>query len=204
MAGIQCYFCMSLVQVFFISTFLVIYRKGGMLLNTILTFVGGLIMWSTYFAGTHYVLWLGRFIIGVNAGMNCRYFSYYCLHVTIHMVFVSGLNSGLAPMYLTEISPVNYRGLLGSVNQLMVTISILFSNILGMDTLLGTKTLWPYLLGEEQTKKIPCETAIETKICFFSFHNCSCSLSVDYVAVLSRKSQIFVDYEKSTRSSPKW
>jgi len=60
----------------------------------------------------------------------------------------AGLNSGLAPMYLTEIAPVAYRGLFGSVNQLMVTISILIANLLGFENMLGTDALWPYLLGE--------------------------------------------------------
>jgi SP family facilitated glucose transporter-like MFS transporter 1 len=35
----------------------------------------------------------------------------------------------------------------GTVYQLVVTISILVSQILGMESLLGTPTLWPILLG---------------------------------------------------------
>lgn len=58
---------------------------------------------------------VGRFIIGLNCG----------------------LNSGLAPMYMTEISTVNRRGLFGSVNQLMVTVSILIANVIGNDSVLG-------------------------------------------------------------------
>ena len=36
---------------------------------------------------------------------------------------------------------------MGTVYQLVVTISILVSQILGMESLLGTPTLWPILLG---------------------------------------------------------
>uniref|UniRef100_A0A915IUH9 Major facilitator superfamily (MFS) profile domain-containing protein n=1 Tax=Romanomermis culicivorax TaxID=13658 RepID=A0A915IUH9_ROMCU len=50
-------------------------------------------------------------------------------------------------MYLTEIAPVNYRGLLGSANQLVVTISILVANLLGFESCLGSDNLWPYLLA---------------------------------------------------------
>uniref|UniRef100_A0A915IMN6 Major facilitator superfamily (MFS) profile domain-containing protein n=1 Tax=Romanomermis culicivorax TaxID=13658 RepID=A0A915IMN6_ROMCU len=100
-------------------------RKGGMLLNNLLTFAAGLVLFCTKWSGSYYILWLGRFLIGIN----------------------SGLNSSLAPMYLTEIAPVNYRGLLGSVSQLVGTIAILIANILGFEFLLGTETLWPYLLG---------------------------------------------------------
>lgn len=100
-------------------------RKGGMLINNLLTFVAGFLMFISKKADSYHILLLGRFLIGVNCG----------------------LNSGLAPMYLTEIAPVNYRGLFGSVNQLMVTISILVSNLLGFENMLGTADLWPYLLA---------------------------------------------------------
>lgn len=85
-------------------------------------------------------------------------------------------------MYLTEIAPVNYRGLLGSVNQLMVTVAILTANILGLDSLLGTNTLWPFLLG---TVSIKNEYYKVINSCF-SFYNCSRCLAVVCVAMLSR------------------
>jgi SP family facilitated glucose transporter-like MFS transporter 1 len=75
--------------------------------------------------GSYEMLMLGRFFIGFN----------------------SGLNAGLAPMYLAEISPMHLRGAVGTVYQLVVTISILVSQILGLEGLLGTDTKWPWLLA---------------------------------------------------------
>ncbi len=50
-------------------------------------------------------------------------------------------------MYLTEISPINLRGTLGSLPQLAITLSILFSQILGLDSIFGTSERWPLILG---------------------------------------------------------
>ncbi|KAL3101586.1 hypothetical protein niasHT_023106 [Heterodera trifolii] len=74
------------------------------------------------------IYWLfvtGRFIIGLNAG----------------------LNSGFVPMYLTEISPTKLRGSVGSIAQLVVTISILISQIVGLSFLFGNSELWPFIFG---------------------------------------------------------
>lgn len=51
-------------------------------------------------------------------------------------------------MYISEIAPLNLRGGLGTVNQLGVTVGILFSQILGIQEILGTETGWPLLLGK--------------------------------------------------------
>lgn len=58
-----------------------------------------------------------------------------------------GLSSGLVPMFLTEISPVNLRGMLGSLHQLLVTIAILVSQIFGLPHLLGTGDRWPLIFA---------------------------------------------------------
>jgi len=111
----------SLVK--FISTRLG--RKGGLLLNNILVAIGGALMGFAQMAGSFQMLIAGRLVIGINAG----------------------LNAGLAPMYLSEISPTQLRGALGTVYQLIITMSILLSQILGMESLLGTANGWPYLLA---------------------------------------------------------
>ncbi|KRY47170.1 Solute carrier family 2, facilitated glucose transporter member 3 [Trichinella britovi] len=99
-------------------------RRNGMLMNNIFAILAaGLFLTAKY--ASHYMLLLfGRMIVGINAG----------------------LSSALCPMYLTEISPVNLRGMLGSVNQLVVTISILVSQVLGISEILGRDDTWHILL----------------------------------------------------------
>nr|CAH7753760.1 unnamed protein product [Callosobruchus chinensis] len=50
-------------------------------------------------------------------------------------------------MYISEISPLNLRGGLGTVNQLAVTIGLLLSQVLGIEQIFGTNDGWPLLLG---------------------------------------------------------
>lgn len=50
-------------------------------------------------------------------------------------------------MYVSEISPLNLRGGLGTVNQLAVTVGLLISQVLGIEQILGTNEGWPLLLG---------------------------------------------------------
>lgn len=63
-------------------------RKGGLLLNNILVIVASIFEGAAKSAGSYEMLIVGRFLIGINCG----------------------LNAGLVPMYLAEISPLNLRG----------------------------------------------------------------------------------------------
>ncbi|XP_046391073.1 glucose transporter type 1 isoform X8 [Ischnura elegans] len=100
-------------------------RKGGLLLNNVLGIGGACLMGFTKIAHSYEVLFLGRFLIGVNCG----------------------LNTSLVPMYISEIAPLNLRGGLGTVNQLAVTVGLLISQVLGIEQILGTDDGWPVLLG---------------------------------------------------------
>ncbi|KAF7635598.1 MFS domain-containing protein [Meloidogyne graminicola] len=100
-------------------------RKRALLYNNALAIIVGTLMAGAKFVGTYWIFILGRFIVGLNAG----------------------LNSGLAPMYLTELAPANLRGAIGSFAQLFVTIAILFSQILGLPFLLGTVDRWPLIFA---------------------------------------------------------
>lgn len=101
------------------------FRKGGLLLNNVLGIVGACLMGCTKIAHSYEILFFGRFIIGVNCG----------------------LNTSLVPMYISEIAPLNLRGGLGTVNQLAVTVGLLVSQVLGIEQILGTDHGWPVLLG---------------------------------------------------------
>lgn len=50
-------------------------------------------------------------------------------------------------MYLGEISPINLRGAVGTVYQLVITISILVAQVLGLEQVFGNTNLWPTLLA---------------------------------------------------------
>ncbi|EEB19241.1 glucose transporter, putative [Pediculus humanus corporis] len=100
-------------------------RKGGLLLNNVLGIGGACLMGFTKFASSYELLFIGRFIIGVNCG----------------------LNTSLVPMYISEIAPLNLRGGLGTVNQLAVTVGLALSQVLGIEQILGTNDGWPILLG---------------------------------------------------------
>ena len=50
-------------------------------------------------------------------------------------------------LYLNELSPQNWRGLIGTMQQLLLTFGVLVSYVFGLEEVLGTENLWPILLG---------------------------------------------------------
>nr|WOR75463.1 glucose transporter 3 [Clonorchis sinensis] len=64
-----------------------------------------------------------------------------------------GAYTAVGPLYMSEIVPLSVRGAAGVLNQLMIVFSLLLSQILGLQQIMGTKDLWPYLLG---LNVIPC------------------------------------------------
>ena len=94
-------------------------------MNNVLVLIAGVFLLAAKYAGSWEMLIIGRIIIGIN----------------------NGLNAGIAPMYITEISPTALRGAVGTIYQLVITMSILLSQILGMTNVLGTDSGWPFLLG---------------------------------------------------------
>ncbi|KAL3122145.1 hypothetical protein niasHT_005601 [Heterodera trifolii] len=100
-------------------------RKPALLYNNLLAFIGISLLTAAKYVNIYWLFVIGRFIIGLNAGIN----------------------SGLVPMYLTEISPTKLRGSVGSIAQLVVTISILISQIVGLPFLFGNSDWWPFIFG---------------------------------------------------------
>ncbi|XP_065316545.1 solute carrier family 2, facilitated glucose transporter member 1-like [Gordionus sp. m RMFG-2023] len=100
-------------------------RKGCLLLNNGTAFLAAILMGCARAGHSYEMIIIGRLIIGFNCGVT----------------------SGAVPMYLAEISPVSLRGATGAVHQLAITISILFSQILGLPQLLGNVYHWPILLA---------------------------------------------------------
>jgi len=94
-------------------------------LNNIFGIVGAGFMGLSKPCNSYEMLIIGRFIIGLNCG----------------------LNSGLCPMYITELAPLKIRGSIGTLFQLGVTSSIMFSQILGLPEIFGNEKYWPLLLG---------------------------------------------------------
>lgn len=100
-------------------------RKRTLLLNNILMIISVLVEILSKPLRSYEVLIVGRFIIGINAGIN----------------------TGVAPMYLSEISPVSLRGLCGTFNQLCITFGVFMSTVMGLDSVLGTREDWQLALG---------------------------------------------------------
>uniref|UniRef100_A0A8C5WEW5 Solute carrier family 2 member 2 n=1 Tax=Leptobrachium leishanense TaxID=445787 RepID=A0A8C5WEW5_9ANUR len=100
-------------------------RIKAMMVVNILAVIGALLMGLAPLGQAHALVIAGRLITGL-----------YC-----------GLASGLVPIYVGEISPTALRGALGTMHQLAIVTGILISQIIGLEFILGSKDLWPVLLG---------------------------------------------------------
>nr|ABL10364.1 solute carrier family 2, facilitated glucose transporter member 2 [Xenopus laevis] len=98
--------------------------KAMMAVNS-LAVIGAILMGLAPLGQAHALVIAGRLITGL-----------YC-----------GLASGLVPMYVGEISPTALRGALGTLHQLAIVTGILISQVVGLEFILGSETLWPVLLG---------------------------------------------------------
>lgn len=100
-------------------------RKKGLLFNNIFVLLAVLCECSAKWLSSYKLIILGRLLIGFNSGMN----------------------AGLVPVYLNEVSPPNLKGAVGTVYQFVITLSIMISQLLGLESVLGTETGWPLLFG---------------------------------------------------------
>jgi len=104
-------------------------RKYSLLANNFLAIIGGIFLFCTKYAGgtngSIALLVIGRILVGINAGIN----------------------TSVAPMYLSEIAPVQLRGSLGTLNQFGIVTGILMGNVLGLSEVLGNAAGWNFLFG---------------------------------------------------------
>lgn len=95
------------------------------MMNTGLGLIAVALLAFPYLARSYEMLFAGRFLMGVNCGIN----------------------SGIPAMYFSEISPLHLRGAIGSLHQLFITIGIFLSSIFGLYPILGSEDLWPVLFA---------------------------------------------------------
>ncbi|XP_032079852.1 solute carrier family 2, facilitated glucose transporter member 9 isoform X2 [Thamnophis elegans] len=100
-------------------------RKRTLLLNNVFAIVAALLMSFSLLAGILEMFILGRFIMGIDAGVS-----------------LSAL-----PMYLSEISPKQIRGSLGQITAIFICIGVFSGQVLGLPEIFGKESLWPYLFA---------------------------------------------------------
>ncbi|XP_023221239.1 glucose transporter type 1-like [Centruroides sculpturatus] len=119
-------------------------RKGGLLLNNITGIVGAGFMGFSKISRSVELLIIGRLIIGFNCGMGATCMLVFSICAAVLGMFQFGYNTGVVN------APENFKILiciLGTVNQLGVTIGLLLSQVLGIELILGTDKGWPFLFS---------------------------------------------------------
>ncbi|XP_075425125.1 solute carrier family 2, facilitated glucose transporter member 11-like isoform X1 [Ascaphus truei] len=105
-------------------------RKGTLLINNCVALIASLFMGIAYPTGYFELLIVGRFLIGMNAGISM------CVQ----------------PLYLGEIAPKHLRGFTSVSSSIFLTGGLLAGQIVGLRELLGGEEWWPLLLS---TSSIP-------------------------------------------------
>ncbi|XP_055045002.2 solute carrier family 2, facilitated glucose transporter member 5 isoform X1 [Misgurnus anguillicaudatus] len=100
-------------------------RKGTLLFNNIFSIVPAIMMGVSEVLRSFEIIIVARFLVGICAG----------------------LSSNVVPMYLGELSPKNFRGAIGIVPQLFITIGILTAQVFGIHNILGNQEGWTIMLG---------------------------------------------------------
>ncbi|KAF6025878.1 hypothetical protein EB796_015817 [Bugula neritina] len=100
-------------------------RKKALMVGNILQIASTLLMFSSKWIHRYEVIIVARLIYG----------------------FYGGIATVITPMYLNEIALPSLKGKVGTINQLMVVISLTLSQIFGLPQLLGTAERFYYLLA---------------------------------------------------------
>lgn len=117
-------------------------RKMSIVLHNIFSLTASiLVASSTYFSSPVMVL-ISRYLFGLQGGFACN----------------------IVPTYLSEIAPDRFRGRIGVLHQLFITLGIVSSQVIGFRQLLGSPTTWNYLLA---VPFIPALIGCVTMLLFF-------------------------------------
>lgn len=101
-------------------------RKWSLfMVNNIFAVIGSIVLATAKTASSYEMLIVGRLLIGINAG----------------------LGSGLLAMYLSECCPVEFRGLMGSFQNLFLTFCAFAANLLARPDVLGNDQFWPIMIS---------------------------------------------------------
>ncbi len=98
-------------------------RLNGLCLVNIFVLISGCLSISSSFIKSTTPFIVARFITGMS----------------------SGLFSGIAPIYLSEVAPRHLKGATGSLYHLAFLVGILVAAVCGLPNILGTIELWKYL-----------------------------------------------------------
>ncbi|XP_006640470.2 solute carrier family 2, facilitated glucose transporter member 11-like [Lepisosteus oculatus] len=100
-------------------------RKKCLLFNNVVAIVAAVLMEFSRMAQSFEMILLGRFLYGYNTGLG----------LSVHL------------MYLGESSPKKLRGFLTLTSSIFIGLGKVLGQIVGLRELMGTDTLWPYLLA---------------------------------------------------------
>lgn len=113
-------------------------RRRTLHVNNAVSVLGVGLLVGSCFAEFYPCFHFGRLVIGAAAGE---------LSVRRHPATqeCSGVGSTVAPLYVTELCPVRYRGAFGAMAQLTGAVSMVISQALGLRVVLGTRSLWRWI-----------------------------------------------------------
>lgn len=100
-------------------------RKKSLLLNNSFLFVGAVLVLLCRLAGSFEMIILARLLVGMN----------------------SGVSMSIQPMYFGESAPKHLRGAVAFSSAVFTAFGIFLGQVVGLTEVLGTESLWPYLLA---------------------------------------------------------
>lgn len=111
-----------------------LYRKVPILIGITFSLTGVLFIIFCRMAKSVEMLFIGRILIGFEAGMS----------------------TSTVIMYLIELAPLKYRGSIGTCLSLGISSGILIGQVCSLEEILGTENLWQYAITAHAVFKLIC------------------------------------------------